>query len=148
MTAAWKSPVKTGARRPIVRATIQRTQVRTWTYDTFNMQGGDADRGVDRHGTGAYTSVIFGNNNPVREIKNIQSCSWERTLDQDVATCTIELLNSEVTHRERRSGDGRLRPAGLLHVQPRVLDCGEAEVGSRGERLEERLRAGRHREDL
>lgn len=97
MTTAWKARAKTGSRRPVVRATIQRTQIQTFSYDTWNALGGSANSALDKHTNGVYTSVLFGNPNPVREIKNIQTCSWERSLDQDVATCTIELLNTEVT---------------------------------------------------
>lgn len=97
MTAGWKNPIKTGPRRPIVRATIQRTQVRSWHYDTAEVPGGRSDSLTDPHRSGVFTSLIFGNNNPVREIKNIRACNWERSLDQDVATCTLELLNSEVS---------------------------------------------------
>lgn len=97
MTAAWQSETKIGPQRPVVRATIQRTVQRRWTYDTANMKGGDYDTSMDRHTAGTYTSVIFGNHHSILEIRNIRSCTWSRTTDQDVATCTLVLNNIDHT---------------------------------------------------
>lgn len=94
MTTGWLSKAKIGDRRPVVRATIQRQNLRKFQYDTAWVQGSDLDN--DRHRTGHFSSIIFGDNTPYREIRNIQSCSWERSITQDTATCTLVLLNSEM----------------------------------------------------
>lgn len=96
MTAAWKDSVKVGDLKPTVRATIQIQRQRGFSYDTAYMTGGSFSSSTDHH-AGTYTSMIFGDANYPREIRNIQSCTWQRSADQDVATCTITLLNSEVT---------------------------------------------------
>lgn len=93
MTSAWLNPAKIGPRKPVVRATIQRQNLTKFEYDTAWAQGGSFER--DRHIKGDFTSIIFGDASPVLEIPNIMTCSWERTIDQDAATCTITLMNSE-----------------------------------------------------
>lgn len=110
MTDAWLSEDKTGAKRPIVRATIQHTQVRNFAYDTYNQQGGSLDSAIDSHTSGVYTSVMFGNNNPVREVRNIESCEWERSHDQDAATCTLTLLNAETLPLGAEAGEDFEQP--------------------------------------
>lgn len=95
MTEAWKSPDKTGDKRPTVRATIQRVVLQRYDYDTATAPGGEPQ--PERHRRGTFTSILFGNSSANVELRNIQSCQWSRSLDQDVATCTIELLNSELS---------------------------------------------------
>lgn len=77
MTDIWKSGQFTGSRRPIARATIQRTQLITRPY-----------------GNHRYASYIFGNPNNVYELPNVKSVDWQRSVDMDVATATITLYNT------------------------------------------------------
>lgn len=92
MTDAWKREDKTGEYRPHVRATIQRVQLQRFPYDTAKAQGGDWDH--QRYRKGDFTSVLFGDDSRPLELHGIKSCSWERSLDQDVATCTIVMKNT------------------------------------------------------
>lgn len=96
MTTAWKSQGKIGAQKPVVRATIQVQRQKLFPYDTAYMNGGSFSSSSDHH-RGYYTSMFFGEPSWPKELRNIQSCSWNRSLEQDVATCTITLLNSDPT---------------------------------------------------
>lgn len=95
MTAAWKSETKTGSKRPVVRATVQKVNLKRFEYDTEQAMGGDFDH--QRRRRGVFTSIIFGDDSGVRELRNIRSISWTRALSQDVAECTLVLKNTELT---------------------------------------------------
>lgn len=95
MTNAWKSQAKIGDQRPVIRATIQVQNMKRFNYDTAWANGGTWE--TDRHRTGTFASFIFGDSSPLREIPNIKSCSWERSVGQDAATCTLTLMNAEMT---------------------------------------------------
>lgn len=92
MTAAWRAPDKTGDRRPTVRATLQIWQLQKFPYDTDTAPGSDYKT---RHRNGNFNSAIFGEAHPVRELPSIKSLSWGRSVDQDVATATLTMFNSE-----------------------------------------------------
>lgn len=94
MTEGWKREDKTGDFRPVARVTIQRVNLQRFPYDTAMVAGGDWD--IQRHRKGHYTSVIFGEDAPVIELTGLQEVTWDRSTDQDVATCTITMINSEV----------------------------------------------------
>jgi hypothetical protein len=95
MTDAWKSPDKTGDRRPVVRATIQIWSLQQYAYDTAAAPGADGTQAWEKHNKGVFTSAIFGDRSPVAELRGIKSLSWQRSVDQDVATATLVLQNSE-----------------------------------------------------
>lgn len=98
MTEAWQAEDKTGPRRPVVRATISRFRLKRFPYDTaWAANGSDMLWESTKLREGTFTSALFGGDMDVREIKNIQSCNWNRSTEQDVATCTLTLLNSELT---------------------------------------------------
>lgn len=94
MTEIWKSEDKTGPRRPVVRATVQKTHLKKFEYDTAQAAG-DFDHQRNRRGW--FTSIVMGDPGGVTEIKNIRSYSWTRSVEQDVAECTITLKNVELT---------------------------------------------------
>lgn len=97
-TDAWKGSVKAGGTRPVARATIEWGTVTEHPYNTDDMQGGDLDAdemGV-RNRKGVFRSIAF-NNTEVRELRNLRSISWGRSVDQDIAECTLTLLNADVT---------------------------------------------------
>jgi len=94
MTNIWKSEDKTGPRRPVVRATVQKTQLRRYEYDTA-LSAGDFDH--QRLRRGWFTSIVMGEPSGVTELRNIRSYSWTRSVNQDVAECTITLKNTELT---------------------------------------------------
>jgi len=108
MTDGWKREDKTGEFRPHVRATIQRLQLQRFPYDTAKAQGGDWDH--QRYRKGSYTSVIFGDDSRPVELRGIKTSSWQRSLDQDVATCTLVMKNTE------------LQPIGLVDADPETFD--------------------------
>jgi hypothetical protein len=95
MTDAWLATAKTGGRRPVVRATVQRQRIYRFDYDTAWAQGGDGEV-TQRHRTGHFASAIFGEDSPYLEIPNIISFNWERSIGQDAATATLTMLNTEV----------------------------------------------------
>lgn len=95
MTTAWKSEVKIGNdRRPVVRATIQAIKLARWHYDKGQAPGEDFAHQFN--GKGIFTSAVFGQERRVREIHNLLRCSWSRSVEQDVAECTLTVLNSRL----------------------------------------------------
>src|SRR3954463_12966616 len=98
MKDAWLAEDKTGDRRPIVRATISKFRLKRFPYDLKWAPGGsDMNWDTQRERHGVFTSALFGGDMSVRELRNIKSYTWSRSVDQDVATCTLTLLNSEIT---------------------------------------------------
>ena len=98
MQTAWEAEDKTGPRRPVVRATVHRTVLHRFPYDTAdpNIAGGDFDE--QRKRKGVFTSIIFADvGMKVLEIPNIRSFQWSRSVNQDVAEATLELKNTELT---------------------------------------------------
>jgi hypothetical protein len=97
-TDAWKGEIKAGPTRPVVRATIEWGRIREYPYNTDDMQGGEEEAeelGV-RTRKGVFRSINF-NNTDVRELRNVRSISWSRSVDQDISECTLTLLNTDVT---------------------------------------------------
>jgi hypothetical protein len=94
MTEIWQSEDKTGPRRPVVRATVQKTQLRRYEYDTA-LAPGDFDHQRKRRGW--FTSIVMGEPGGCTELRNIRSYTWTRSVNQDVAECTITLKNTELT---------------------------------------------------
>lgn len=93
-TIAWRSEVKAGERRPVVRATSQRIFLGREPYNTADAPGGDYDK--ERQRTGFYRSILFGRGGSPREIPNLRRCEWSRSIDQDVATCTLTVANTQL----------------------------------------------------
>ena len=94
ITDGWMAQDKIGDKRPVVRATVQKQNLRRYDYDTAYVQGGDY--GPQRHRSGHFTNFIFGDRSPILEVRNIRSVEWERTVGQDAATMTLTMLNSEI----------------------------------------------------
>lgn len=96
MTDAWLSEVRLDDdTRPVVRATIQRVTLHLTEYDCAQAAG--ADFGHQKGRRGDFASLLFGQNIPPIELRNILRYSWSRSVSQDVAECTIVMLNSELT---------------------------------------------------
>lgn len=76
-TDAWLSGDYTGERRPMVRATIARLHAITVPFRSQ-----------------VYCSAVWGQNARPRELPNIKSVKWSRSLDADAATMTMELFNT------------------------------------------------------
>lgn len=109
MESVWASGDYTGERRPIARVTVQHPQMSLHAYDmmsTFSRvtpsPSGMGDVGTmptinplqpEKIGQ-LYADWLF---HPVQsplEMPNVKSVSWERTIDTDAATCTIEFWNT------------------------------------------------------
>jgi hypothetical protein len=77
-----------GPNRPMVRATIQRIEVKTPGYDLAKVP--------DSHekGYGTFATVLFGQPNRPVELPNIKSFRWSRSIDSDVASATMVLYNT------------------------------------------------------
>lgn len=95
MTAAWEAESKLGHdRRPTVRATIQVVKLARFQYDKGKAPG--EDFGHQFEGKGNFTSILFAQNRRVQEIPNILGVSWGRSVEQDVAECTLTILNTRL----------------------------------------------------
>jgi hypothetical protein len=77
-TNAWLSGDYTGANRAMMRATIVPLTAITVPYKTQ-----------------VYSSALWGQHGQPRELPNIKSIKWSRALDNDAATMTMELYNTE-----------------------------------------------------
>ena len=73
----WTSGDFTGASRAMVRATIQRLSVMVRSY-----------------GDQTYSSICHAQSSRPRELPNLKSVRWGRTVDQGVATMTLTLWNT------------------------------------------------------
>jgi len=78
LTDAWHEGDFLGENRPMARVTIQKIKL--------SKERVDAER--------LYTSAIFGQASVPRELPNIKSVAWDRTIGADVATATIVLYNT------------------------------------------------------
>ena len=94
MTAAWLAPDKTGDRRPVVRATLQKVKLIRHEYDTSLAPGGDWE--TQRPRTGNFTTIVMGSDGEFVELRNIKTFTWSRSVNQDVAEATMTLHNAEV----------------------------------------------------
>jgi hypothetical protein len=74
---AWLSGDYTGSNRAMMRATIAKLSIITVP-----------------HKTQVYASTVWGQNHKPRELPNIKSINWSRTLDNDAASMTMELFNT------------------------------------------------------
>ncbi len=112
LEAKWRSGDFTGdQRRPMVRATVQvpKMALRHYSVMTTFRPIAAAPSGTDSlgdyaplidpyHGrkvTQTYADFMFTPPNFPKELTNIRSLSWSRSLDQDAATMTLELYNSK-----------------------------------------------------
>lgn len=91
ITQAWNDGDFLGPRRPVARVTIQHLKMNLTKVDSSRL----------------FASAIFGQASVPRELLNLKSVRWSRSVGSDVATCTIVLAN---TTNPRLDGD--LEPAG------------------------------------
>lgn len=93
-TNAWKSNLKLGNNRAVMRATIQPLTVAKFQYQIL---GYTVTEGQDPENDGlntTFTSIPFGQAGDVRELTNIEKISINTSIDQDVQTMTMTLINS------------------------------------------------------
>jgi hypothetical protein len=97
-TAAWKDAFKGGATRPMVRATIEKLQVGLVPYDLTKIRErvvGSTVISHPRDESGVFASAQFAWSSQPVELPNVTKVSWSRSVDSDVASMTMELINSE-----------------------------------------------------
>jgi hypothetical protein len=87
--AAWKG----GTDRPMQRATIQRLSVYSTPYD---LNDANQLEDVPSGAKGTFTSIVFAQSDQPIELPNIKSIRWSRSVEQEVATMTMVLWNSEI----------------------------------------------------
>lgn len=89
--AVWASGDFTGDdRRPTCRVTIQKLAAPHPQYRY------DEERSKDWAHAGTFSCLLFGQQSQrPRELFNVRSVKWQRGVDADVGTCTIELGNVE-----------------------------------------------------
>lgn len=78
MTARWASGLYIGDARPIVRCLIYRPNIQ-----------------LHRTGGNLFSSLLFGGGTTPMELPNVREVTWSRDVDVDVATCSMELYNTE-----------------------------------------------------
>lgn len=91
---AWLSAFKGGGNKPMVRATIQKLNMKFLTYH-LKPTGGDWGNKQANHGRGKLATGIFGQYARPAELPNIKQVRWNRSIDQDLATCQITLFNTK-----------------------------------------------------
>jgi hypothetical protein len=78
MTAKWWSGVYIGNAKPTARVTVHRPRIR-----------------LVRTPQNLFATLPFGGaQSAVRELPNVKDVKWDRSVDQDVATCTIRFFNT------------------------------------------------------
>ncbi len=114
MEAIWRRGIYTGPTRPMARLTVQRPKVALRTFglmSTFSYISTPPPSGVQTttgsilngvidptHGrkvSNTYADILFSNTGVPKEIPNIKSVNWTRSLDSDAAQLTVELYNTK-----------------------------------------------------
>lgn len=78
LTDAWLSGDYTDTRRPMARVTIQKLQVKLQKVDSTRL----------------FATALFGQGDIPRELPNVKSVTWDRSVGSDVASCTIVFYNT------------------------------------------------------
>jgi hypothetical protein len=79
--------VKAGDGRAWARVTIQPLMLQKWSGAGFDLPYETGDK------NNTYTSMVFGQAHDMRELSNVKSIEITRSVDSDVQTCSIELVN-------------------------------------------------------
>lgn len=85
---AWASGGYVAGNKAVMRATVQKLAVSFHDYNLAKVVG------LDLKGHGYFTSLYWGQTDVPAELPNLKSIKWARNVEQDVATCTIELYNT------------------------------------------------------
>lgn len=110
METTWRSGDYTGSKATMRRVTIQHPQMRLDTYElqstfrrvildpnnipSFNPYPSGLDPTRGEPITQTYADYLFSAPEPPKELPNVKSISWTRSMDTDVAQCTVELYNT------------------------------------------------------
>lgn len=109
---AWRSETKLGSQRYTCRATIQKMWMSSRPYNTDDAPGGDYDN--ERSRKGHFRDFIFGPPTGLNELRNIKQCNWSRSVDRDVAECTLTLLNTDILPYNVEDDSDDFEYAGLM----------------------------------
>lgn len=119
MESRWRSRVYVGASRPVARVTVQIPKMRLFSYNlstTYSIKGvSSTPTGIPssltspvydlKHGRRiqqVYADFLFSPSTAdPKELPNVRSVTWGRNADQDIATCTITMVNTEVLEDEQ-----------------------------------------------
>lgn len=77
MTARWYSGQYVGDAKPMARVTVHKPNVR-----------------LHKTSENLFANLAFGGGSTPKELPNVKSVSWNRNVDQDVASCTITFYNT------------------------------------------------------
>lgn len=108
ITAAWREGLFVGDHRPFARVTVQHPGMYLRKYSlmsTFRYKKTGSVKSPDditevldpSHGfkvNQVYADFLFTKLNTPKELPNVKSVSWNRSVDGDVADCTIECWNT------------------------------------------------------
>lgn len=96
---AWQSGAYIGSNRAMVRVTVQPLRMVHLPVDN---SAGTTSNGIDattafgsHNGKEEYSSAVFSQNELPVELPNVKSLRWSRNLNQDAATLTLELYNTD-----------------------------------------------------
>lgn len=89
--AAWLSGDYTGTRRAMARVTVQKLNIALIKYDVAANQV-TSEAAKDR--SGKYAAANFGQLHRPLELPNLKSIRWNRSVDEPVATATLEFYNT------------------------------------------------------
>lgn len=95
----WLSGQFTGVNRPYGRATVQRTNIQVgsaWVPRRPLDDSTDPSLNVkfSANASGSYATYYWGNQDTPRELPNIKSIKWNRSVGQDAATLEMVLYNT------------------------------------------------------
>jgi hypothetical protein len=107
ITAAWREGLFVGDRKPVARVTVQHPTMFLRKYSlmstfSYRRQGDikavDATMVIDpskgHKVNQIYADFLFTKLNTPKELPNVKAVSWTRSIDTDVADCTIECMNT------------------------------------------------------
>lgn len=140
--AIWRTGQYVGATAPMRRVTVQRPMMR---LDSFAMQStfrritldpnnipsfNPYPSGIDPNSgepiTNIYANHLFSSPEPPKELPNVKSISWSRSVDTDVAEATIEFYNTAPLPLGMKPAYGDLDQPGFY-----TAGRGKAEFSSR-----------------
>lgn len=93
-TNAWKAAFKGGTTRPMMRATIQKLSTIVTPYSFAGLPGVGSNL-LPANGTGKFRTMHFGQGHTPVELPNLAAVNYQRSIGQDIATCTITLFNND-----------------------------------------------------
>lgn len=113
MLTKWRAGVYVGSSRPVARVTVQLPRMKLYSYSlttTYSVIGtSKSPTGIpssvinpqydSKHGRtiqNVYADFLFHPQGNPKELPSVRSVTWSRAVDQDVATCTITLTNTEI----------------------------------------------------